>query len=227
MFAGMRTNICISLALTVAACGGASDPLPAVPSASTPIALRVGTGSPGCFEGRTEASPTSDRISAQNQFREFQRSFDLQAMQLVARPILEDPSARRWALRTPRVAYDGAVVARGNDWAVVKMVVSIENQRTYDVEVHALPDQTRYEFQDSTLVVATHWESYDDDILGCDPETGVSFEGYDEIDEDGARRRVTRCWPDPPQPDPTFDENGHASGPVVSCSSIVDAVVSM
>jgi hypothetical protein len=142
--------------------------------------------------------------TAHRQMLEFRISFGLQATQLLTRPVLEDPDASEWHVDKGRAIAEGKVVARGEGWSVLEMIVYTTEEyegepMVYRARINAVPNRTTYDFGGSIIDVRPDYFEYDDYARGCNPATGVSFEIAPVITEDGVEQQ-TRCWPKPQIP---------------------------
>jgi hypothetical protein len=191
---GPFLSIC---SLSLIACGGSDGSISILP-----LVLE-----PGCFVAPPPEPtvPDSDAWqlmkSAHRSILEFRISYGIQLANFLSLPIREDPTASSWSLTKGETQVEGEVLARGEDWALIKMHATTgwltDGERIdFDAEINATPLRTTYDFGGSFLDVRPELFEYDDYLRGCDPRSGVSFEIAPVLTEHGVESQ-TRCWPGP------------------------------
>ena len=187
---------CVSFAAAAVACGGGY---------STPIGdllpKQLDTN-PGCFVNRTATATTSVSastlvlVSAARSMQEFRLSSLTQKAALLLRPIAEEPDAEEWKLDdNPDARFEGVVLARGEGWAVVKMVVTsprLNGPMSGTLELYG--DHAIFEFGRDILEITPDYVREGDFIRGCDPSSGVSFEVGPGISNGEFAASVPSCW---------------------------------
>src|SRR5262249_27464217 len=159
-------------ALLLVACGGvASAPQPAVNT--SPVPLLPSIGIPSCFtappvdaSAPVPAEPESQILAATRQLDEFQTSLTIQKAHLLLAPVRKDPTASFWHVESKPMAgaggspalAEGAVLARGEGWAVLKMVLtySYEGEHAIEATIDALPGKMIFDFGADQLEVRSN-----------------------------------------------------------------------
>jgi hypothetical protein len=187
---------CVSFAAAAVACGGGY---------STPIGDLLPKqldASPGCFVEPAATATTGDSaatlqfVRAARSMQEFRLSFLTQQATLLSRPIAQEPDAEEWKIDdNPDFLVEGVVLARGERWAVVKMVLTsprLNGPMSGTLELYG--DRTIYELGRDVLELTPDYLRDGDFIRGCDPRTKVSFEVGPGISNGEFAASVHSCW---------------------------------
>jgi hypothetical protein len=156
-----------------------------------PLEIILPGYSPGsCWSNPPEIidPTTADTVSRSTD--EFNLSFGIQLGLMLGRPIADDPGAGSWRVEFAKGSViEGTVLARGEDWGVVKMVGLLSvydgRERTINADIDIVPGRTLYDFGDETLIATNFLVAYGDRIRGCEPAQEASFERLGG---------VSRCW---------------------------------
>jgi hypothetical protein len=187
---------CVSFAAAAVACGAGY---------STPIGDLLPKqldASPGCFVEPTVTATTGDSapmlqfVRAARSMQEFRLSFLTQRAKLLLMPIAEDPDAEEWRFDdNPDALFEGVVLARGEGWAVVKMVITsprLNGPLSGTLELYG--DHAVFELGRDVLELTPDYLRDGDFIRGCDPRTKVSFEVGPGISNGEFAANVPSCW---------------------------------
>ena len=190
-------RLIVSMSCLLFACGGED----------TAISFLPLEYDPGCYVDQKPEPPSdltdAERLNytAQRQMLEFQVAFSLQAAKLFSNVVEEDPYASKWRVDRGHGIAEGEVLARGEGWSVLEMIIRTGQEWegepvVYRARINTLPNRTTYDFGGSVLDVRPDLFALDDYVRGCNPDNGWSFEVAPVVTENGVEKQ-TRCWPMP------------------------------
>lgn len=134
-------------------------------------------------------------LAARRAMVDFRLSFALQEAQLLTQPLRDDPELEEWSVSpADGVLLEGAVITRGEGWAVVKAVAYAEPHRTMDATIDLLGERAVFDLGSAELEVAPKFVRLDDMYWGCESRQGVSFRVGPGRVGDEVRERVASCW---------------------------------
>jgi hypothetical protein len=184
--------------------GGESD-APDSPGAA--IELHLNGARPECYTERTLAPvPTTSEtlpLLLARQNISFRASTSLYKAQMLARPIVEDPTASEWALELESgdalSRIEGEILAAGDDWTVIAMFWIVERngepQRTISATIEQSATRTLFDFGDESIELGRTYYRFGQFAQGCDDESGVSFEVAPQAIFEGIPVWGVQCWP--------------------------------
>jgi hypothetical protein len=178
------------LFLGLTACGGGS--------ASAPIALLDDIGPPTCFTGPSNrfASATTvaeQVVAAAQSEQDFEMSFYTQEAALLLTPVRSDPTASSWRRVSPAIEMQGSVLARGDGWAVLQMVITASG-RVLEATIQTFPGRMIFDFGAHELEARPNLLRLDTNLVGCDPSQHVSFEVGPAWSDGKLQLDAHTCW---------------------------------
>jgi hypothetical protein len=197
-----------SSALFLTACGGAASG-PQSAANTSPVPLLPSIAYPSCFTAppADASAPVPDQtvtqiLAATRQMADFQTALALQEAELLLTPVRKDPTASSWHVLHQRLDgsvvmrswEEGAVLARGEEWAVLKMVFTDGGEHTIEATIDALPGRMIFDFGADQLEVRPNLVRLGKHIIGCDQEVGMSFEVGPGIVDGKLVADHSSCW---------------------------------
>jgi hypothetical protein len=171
------------------------------------LPLRELDETPGCYVAPPPFT-SDDEVEQQNataaqELIEYQLSSAMTNATFLMEPVRRDPNATEWKYEDQEAIAEGVIIARGRDWALLRMVALTEvdgSIKSLESEISLLPDRAVFQLGAAELELTDRFVRYDTSARGCDPATGTSFQKVALLYSDGTLRDDLRCWPEMPMP---------------------------
>jgi hypothetical protein len=153
----------------------------------------------------------------------------LAAAEALIHPVRLDPTASSWDVPVERGEFEGAVLARGDGWAVLKMVL-LSNVRDIEATVDTFSDHMLFDFETEQLDVRPNLVRLGELVLGCAQDGLTAFMIGPGYVDGKLELAVPTCWPTgeaPPAPEQTTTSSVTAefrSSFDLQCRQLIQAV---